>query len=329
LLLAYHKSWKNVLIALAVGMVLLWSTYFLGFTLSTIDNLPAFLPVMAAYIAVALGSGWLSDAQATVDELTAKEKELQEAYVVLEASHEAHKAAQLQLIHAEKMESVGLLAAGVAHEVKNPLMTLLTGVEYLKEFASADDDEVKQLLDDMSSAVKRADYVIKGLLDYSRTRELDLKDEDVNELVEKTLLFVKHECDRNRIAVTRDFAEDLPTLAIDGRKVQQVLVNLFTNAIHAMSGGGTLKVTTTFRNGQEVPQGVLIEVRDTGPGIPPESLSKIFDPFFTTKPTGEGTGLGLAVSRQIMEMHGGTLDLQNNESGVLGILSFSPDTGVS
>ena len=346
LLLADHKSWRNVLIALAVGMVLLWSTYFLGFTLSIpIDELPAFLPVMAAYIAVALGSGWLSDAQATVDELTAKEKELQEAYVVLEASHDAHKSAQLQLIHAGKLESVGLLAAGVAHEVKNPLMTLLTGVQYLKEFHLPDDDDVKRLLDDMLSAVKRADYVIKGLLDYSRTRELDLKGEDVNKLVENTLLFVKHECEKNRIAVTRDFAEDLPTLTIDGRKVQQVLVNLFTNAIHAMSGGGTLKVTTTYRNGQpraesspsatidgdteEVPQGVMIEVEDTGPGIPPASLSKIFDPFFTTKPTGEGTGLGLAVSRQIMKMHGGTLDLRNSESGVLGSLIFRPNTGDS
>ena len=331
LLLAYHKSWKNVGIALAVGMALLWSTYLVGYTLSLpIEEWPAFLPVVSAYIAIALGSGWISEVQATVDELRAKEKELQEAYVVLHASHEAHKSAQLQLIHAEKLESIGLLATGVAHEVKNPLMTLLTGVQYLREFAPPEEDDVKQLLDDMLLAVRRADSVIKGLLDYSRARELVLKDEDVNKLVERTLLFVKHECDKARVAVTRDFAEDLPPLTIDGYKVQQVLVNLFTNAIHAMSGGGTLKVRTTLDGDtEEVPQGVMIEVQDTGPGIPPDSLSKIFDPFFTTKPTGQGTGLGLAVSRQIMEMHGGTLDLQNSESGVLGRLIFKPDTGGS
>ena len=146
LLLAYHKSWKNVGIALAVGMALLWSTYLVGYTFSLpIEEWPALLPVISAYIAIALGSGWISEVQATVRELRAMEKELKEAYVVLHASHEAHKSAQLQLIHAEKLESIGLLATGVAHEVKNPLMTLLTGVQYLREFAPPEEDDVKQL----------------------------------------------------------------------------------------------------------------------------------------------------------------------------------------
>ena len=284
--------------------------------------------------------GWISEVQANVDDLKGKERELQEAYVVLQASHEAHKSALLQLIHVEKLESVGLLAAGVAHEVKNPLTTLLTGVQYLREFAPPEDDEGKQLLEDMWLAVKRADSVIKGLLDYSRARELFLKEENVNELVERTLQFVKHECDKRRIKVTRDFGQELPRVTMDGYKVQQVLVNLFTNATHAMSEGGSLTVRTTCRSVQpqaespagahvgrdtdEMPSEVVVEVQDTGPGIPEESLTKIFDPFFTTKPTGQGTGLGLAVSRQIMEMHGGTLDIQNNESGVRARLVFRP-----
>ena len=344
LLLAHHKGWKRVTLALALGLVLLTSTFFVGYTLSLpIQEWPAFLPVIGGFIVISLGSGWISDAQATVDELRAKESELQEAYVVLEASHEAHKSAQLQLIHAEKLESVGLLAAGVAHEVKNPLMTVLTGVQFLREFAPPEEDEVKQLLEDMWLAVKRADSVIKGLLDYSRARELFLKEEDVNGLVERTLNFVKHESDKKRINVTRDFGEGLPVVRLDSYKVQQVLVNLFTNAIHAMSVGGSLTVRTTCESLQpqgelpagasvgsdtsELPSAIVVEVQDTGPGIPLDSLTKIFDPFFTTKPTGQGTGLGLAISRQIMKMHGGTLDIENNDTGLRARLVFRLEAG--
>ena len=344
LLLAYHKGWKRVTWALGVGLVVLWSTYAVGYTLSLpIADWPAFLPVISAFIAISLGSGWMSEAQATVDELRAKEAELLESYVVLQASHEAHKSAQLQLIHADKLESVGLLAAGVAHEVKNPLMTLLSGIQYLREFDPPEDDEVKQLLNDMWVAVRRADSVIKGLLDYTRTRELSLKAENVNELVDRTLAFVKHEFDKKRIKVMREFEGELPRVTMDGYKVQQVLVNLFTNAIHAMSEGGSLAVRTTCRSvqphvevlagahvGQDsdgIPSEVVVEVQDTGTGITEQSMPKIFDPFFTTKPAGEGTGLGLAVSRQIMEMHGGTLDIQNDESGVCARLVFRPQTG--
>jgi signal transduction histidine kinase len=343
LLLAYHRGWKRVTLWLAAALALLWSTYVVGYTFSLpLGEWPAFLPVISAYIAISLGSGWFSEVQANVEELKAKERELQEAYVVLQASHEAHKSAQLQLIHAEKLESVGLLAAGVAHEVKNPLMTLLTGVQYLRTFAPPEEDDVKQLLDDMWLAVRRADSVIKGLLDYSRARELFLKEENVNELVDRTLQFVKHECDKKRINVKRDFGQELPRVTMDGYKVQQVLVNLFTNATHAMSDGGSLTVRTThgtMQPGAEssaeahgvwdtdgMPAEVVVEIQDTGPGIPEESLTKIFDPFFTTKPTGQGTGLGLAVSRQIMEMHGGTLDIQNSDLGVRARLVFRPET---
>ncbi len=343
LLLAYHRGWKRVTLALGAALVLLWSTFVVGYTFSLpIGEWPAFLPVISAYIAISLGSGWISEVQANLDELRAKEGELQEAYVVLQASHEAHKSAQLQLIHAEKLESVGLLAAGVAHEVKNPLMTLLTGVQYLREFAPPEEEEVKQLLEDMWLAVKRADSVIKGLLDYSRARELILKEENVNELVDRTLQFVKHECDKGRITVTREFGKELPLITMDGYKVQQVLINLFTNATHAMSEGGSLTVRTSYGSVQshgepsagghfgqapdDMPAAVVIEVQDTGPGIPEESLTKIFDPFFTTKPTGQGTGLGLAVARQIMEMHGGTLDIQNSDTGLRARLVFKPET---
>ena len=143
----------------------------------------------------------------------------------------------------------------------------------------------------------------------------------------------------------RDFEGELPQVTMDGYKVQQVLVNLFTNATHAMPEGGSLTVRTTCRSvpsqveilagahvdvgrvTDEIPSDVVIEVEDTGRGIAEQSLKKIFDPFFTTKPAGQSTGLGLAVSRQIMEMHGGTLDVQNYDSGVRARLIFKPQTG--
>ena len=143
--------------------------------------------------------------------------------------------------------------------------------------------------------------------------------------------------------MTRDFEEALPLVTMDGFKVQQVLVNLFTNAIYAMSEDGCLSVRTICRSVRpqieplddvpvgrdtdELPSEVVIEVQDTGAGIPEKSMTKIFDPFFSTKPAGQGTGLGLAVSRQIMEMHGGTLDIRNYDSGVCARLVFRPQKG--
>lgn len=160
--------------------------------------------------------------------------------------------------------------------MKNPLMTLLTGVQYLREFAPPEEDEVEQLLNDMWLAVMRADSVIKGLLDYSRARELFLKEENVNELVKRTLAFVKHECDKKRINVTREFEGDLPKVTMDGYKVQQVLVNLFTNATHAMSEGGSLTVRTTC--GSVQPQAEFLAGahigRDTDE-MPPEVVIKV------------------------------------------------------
>ena len=260
------------------------------------------------------------------------DNQLKQAHADLKKSHEELKAAQLQLIQTEKLESVGRLAAGVAHEVKNPLEIILMSVEYLSKNLTNRDEQTAMLLDDMEYAVNKADSVIRGLLDFSASDQIRTRIEELNSVVDESLSLVKHQLDRSQIALVKEFSKDLPKLSLDKNKTQQVFVNLFMNAIHAMSRGGTLTVKTyakqltdndynvgTSSEGHfSIGENVLIaEIEDTGTGIPEDKLSKIFDPFFTTKPTGQGTGLGLTVVSKIVELHGGMIDIRNrNEGGV-------------
>ena len=221
------------------------------------------------------------------------------------------------------------MAAGVAHEVKNPLMMILTGVKVLSKRLADSDERVRMLLEDMTEAVGRADAIIGGLLSYSKARDLDLELVDLGAVVDKSLLLVKHEFDQGRISVIKDLDHSLPELRLDQFKIQQVLVNVFTNARHAVGEGGEIRVRTSaqtldlggnvgYRNTDRYVPGdrvAKLEIADNGPGIPEANLAKIFDPFFSTKATGVGTGLGLSVSRQIVEMHRGTIEIANRSSG--------------
>lgn len=239
---------------------------------------------------------------------------------------------QLQLIQAEKMESVGRLAAGVAHEVKNPLALLLLGVDYLSGGVRPDDPNVADILAEMREAINRADKIIRGLVDFSSERQLALELLELPPLIEQALLLVRHELTRNGVNVEIEFEKDLPPVMVDGAKFEQILVNLFMNAIHAM--GGTkeprLQVMVYSKRLEKVPRDegartahhlrsgdevVILEVKDNGSGIPEKHLQKVFDPFFTTKATGVGTGLGLSVVSKIVELHGGTIELRNRLLG--------------
>ncbi|MEE9568759.1 MAG: PAS domain S-box protein, partial [Candidatus Binatia bacterium] len=259
-------------------------------------------------------------------------------------AEEELKAAQLQLIQSEKLESVGRLAAGVAHEVKNPLAIILQGLAYLSHVPStADDDNVAMVLQKMDNAVKRADRVIGGLLDFSAQRAGDVRPADVNAVLEQSLLLVKHELVKAHVTLVKKLGQDLPPLMLDRHKIEQVFVNLFLNAIQAMPEGGTLTVKTNAKQPRELGPGdgrqqtdpvrgeetlVMIEVEDTGTGIPQDKLDRIFDPFFTTKPIGQGTGLGLTVTRKIIELHSGKIDIRNrHEGGVRVTLTFKKERG--
>ncbi|MEA3189225.1 MAG: hypothetical protein QOD99_3055 [Chthoniobacter sp.] len=256
--------------------------------------------------------------------------DLSRALGELQKAHEDLHSIQLQLIEAEKMKSIGRLAAGVAHEVKNPLAIITMGVDYLGQQNFSDDSNVPMILKDMSDAVQRADDVIKGLLDFSAPRKLEVSEEDLNAVIKQSLLLVRGEMTGDGFKVVKELDPDLPRVKLDRGKIGQVFVNLFTNAVHAMGKSGTLLVRSyakqltgvganigdsrseSFRVGDTV---IVVEVDDTGPGVPEDKLTKVFEPFFTTKPTGKGTGLGLSVTRSIVDLHGGTIDIRNRPEG--------------
>ena len=266
-------------------------------------------------------------------ELTQRQKDLGVALAELEASNRELKAAQLQLIQAAKLESVGTLAAGVAHEVKNPLQTILMGLDYLQNHLPAPDGNVKQVLGDMREAVTRANGIAQELLQLSAQREFELKSEDLNLLLERSLALVNSSLIASQVRVARRLGANLPRVRIDRGKMEQVFINLFLNAVQAMDRGGVLTVTTTagafsgeldvapaacpqFHRGDRV---VIAEVQDTGAGIAPEHLPRIFDPFFTTKPVGLGVGLGLSVAKKIVDLHCGAIGIKNASGG--GVLA--------
>ena len=254
---------------------------------------------------------------------------LRKTHLALVRTHEELKAAQMRLIQNAKLESVGRLAAGVAHEVKNPLAVIQLGVDYMTQ-AGKGDAGLAETVQDMGDAIQRADTVIKGLLDFSRSEKLTLAPEDVNALLEETLLLVKHELTKNRVMVEKDLEDKLPPVALDRNKIKQVFINLFMNAIQAMGNeGGTLGIRTRRQQLTQAPMGygvgasggfrpgdeaLVIDVEDTGPGIPEDKLDKLFDPFFTTKAVGSGTGLGLSVSLKIIELHGAAIRISNRKS---------------
>ncbi len=269
-------------------------------------------------------------------ELAYSREEVLVAMGKLQRSHQELRDVQLQLIEAEKMKSIGRLAAGIAHEVKNPLAIIKMGIEFLSQSAPAD-ETAGLIVKEMADAVQRADDVIRGLLDFSAPKKIDVKHEDLNLVLDQTLKFVRGEM-KPGVRVVREFQAKLPQIALDAPKMSQVFVNLFINALHSMGEHGTLSVRTyskqltgvganiggsrseSFRVGSTL---VVVEIDDTGHGIPEDMLAKIFEPFFTTKPTGVGTGLGLAVVKTIVDLHGATIDVRNlHEGGVRVTIMF-------
>ena len=257
---------------------------------------------------------------------------LQAAHNDLIHSHQELKLAQLKLIHAAKMESIGLLAASFAHEVKNPLAVIRLGLDYVGGELK-NESTINDVLKGMGDAISRADTVINRLLDFSREDKLESGPTDINIIIEDALHLVQHELNQCNIKLVKELAPRLPVTELDASKVQQVFVNLFMNAIQAMRRDGVLTIVTyqtvigeNAKLGQiekceiEVGAAVLVaEVKDTGPGVAGEVMEKIFDPFYTTKPAGEGTGLGLSVIRNIVDLHQGTIDIRNRDSGGLSV----------
>jgi PAS domain S-box-containing protein len=287
----------------------------------------------------------IEDLRKAYSELARSESALKHALEELQASHQQLQAAQLQLIQAAKMESIGTLAAGVAHEVKNPLQTVLMGLAYIQNNLPQAQDELQQTVQDMFEAVKRADVIIRELLQLSVASQLAMQWENLNDLIERSLWLLHYEVGAGKFKIVKQLSADLPRVHADKNKMEQVFVNLFLNALQAMAQGGSLMIKTRSQRWNQAqvgdpPQGgqisisdqvVIMEIQDTGPGVAESNLARIFDPFFTTKQVGEGTGLGLSVVKQIMDMHGGVIQVGNVPEGgfrVTLILKAEPQGNV-
>ncbi|MEI8012775.1 MAG: ATP-binding protein, partial [Candidatus Omnitrophota bacterium] len=229
--------------------------------------------------------------------------------------NEELKAAQSLLIQTAKMEVIGKLAAGVAHEVKNPLAVIQMSVDYLKQNVKSQDEDVIASLEDAENAVSRADTIIKGLLDFSASSDLDIKMQDIHALIDRSLTLVKYILEKNHVRVIKSFGEDIPMVGIDKNKIEQVFVNLLMNAVQAMPAGGELEIRTFRTGSSDERQMIIVQIEDNGSGIPESVLKDLYVPFVTTKRDVGGTGLGLSIVRNIMELHGGKIAVENNEDG--------------
>ncbi len=244
----------------------------------------------------------------------------------LQRTTEELKLMQTQLMQVEKIDSLGRLASSVAHEVKNPLAAIQMGIDYLTMRCADTGEDVTQTLGIMQDAVSRADTIIHDMLHFSRTEDIRLVPCDLNELVNKTLRMLKHEVDRRHIDIKLALSNSLAETLGDQSKLEQVLVNVIMNSIQAMAHRGLLEIRTYSDEASDIPrdEGLremnamktgdavsIIEIRDHGPGIPDEIMTRIFEPFFTTKATGEGTGLGLSVCKRIVELHRGQMQVTN------------------
>jgi signal transduction histidine kinase len=232
----------------------------------------------------------------------------------LKAAFERLKEAQSKLIQSAKMEVVGSLASGVAHEVKNPLAVIIQGLYYMSKKVPASDRNLHDVIKRMNNSVKKADDIIKGILDFSVITKPEFIPQDIHSIIEKSLRLLSYEIDKFRIAIHRRFEKGLPDVKIDKNKVEQVLVNILLNAINGMHEGGQIRIRT-YSKGHGRARKVLVEIEDTGPGIPADIIDRVFDPFFTTRRSTGGTGLGLTIARNIMDMHKAKISLENKKAG--------------
>jgi signal transduction histidine kinase len=237
-------------------------------------------------------------------ELEAANHDLAQAYSEL-------KSAETQLVHTEKMASLGRLVAGVAHEINNPVSFIASNVTPLRRRLSQAADrsspatqkalrEAEEITDVMARGAERTAAIVKDLRTFSRLGEATRKPADLHEGIETSLRLLGPRL-RDRITVHRDFG-DLPLVECDPGALNQVFMNILANTCDAIPAEGNVWITTRL-----VPEGVSIAIRDDGPGIPPQVLPRIFDPFFTTKDVGQGTGLGLAISHGVVVAHGGSI----------------------
>lgn len=231
---------------------------------------------------------------------------------MVESMKRRHMASESQILQSEKQASVGRLAAGVAHEINNPLTGVLTYTHMLLRRNDISDD-IRSDLQVIATSTDRIRKIVKGLLDFSRQTKLDPATTDINRLIDATIKLVENQALLKGVSIQFNPAENLPMIVLDQSQIQSVLLNIILNALDATKPSEKITIHSTMDLSASASEnrGIEISIEDTGCGMPPEHLDKIFDPFFTTKEVGKGTGLGLSVSFGIVKEHEGNIRVQS------------------
>ena len=250
------------------------------------------------------------------------------------------KETQGQLIQNEKMAAVGRLASGLAHQIRNPLEIIIMGVEFLGNTLPDKNSNSEMAIEKIKQAVKRTDQIITDFLNFSRKSELKFEPVNVCDLLDDTITLIEHRINLKKIKIERNYYQESMEVNADKNMLQQVFMNLLNNGIDAMSEKGEIRISVKaekamhmedkigyrendyFKIGDKM---IVIEVEDTGKGIPEDVLPKVFEPFFTSKATGKGTGLGLSLVHLIMDRHQGTIKVQSEvNKGTKFTLNLQP-----
>jgi len=223
----------------------------------------------------------------------------------LEQAYTKLTEAQDRLLHAERLATIGKMTAHVAHEIRNPLVTIGGFARSIvKSVSSKEDEEMKLIAQIIADEVSRLEQILADVLDFTKLSKQNFQSEDINQIIQDACLMVKDEIASNNINLVKKLDQFIEPIQFDPRQIKQVLINLIRNALYSMPDGGTLELVT-FKDNEQV----VVEVKDTGEGISEDVLPNLFDPFFTTKP--HGIGLGLPITQQIIHGHKGRIDVQS------------------
>ncbi len=245
------------------------------------------------------------------------------AEAIHERDQQLHRQTHEKLMRSDRLAMIGQLAAGVAHEINNPLGSILLFSRLIMQQSDAE-GRTRENLERIEKETKRCHTIVKSLLDFARERKPLVESVAVNQLLDATLKLFEGQFLFQNIQVVRDYAPNLPAIQADRSQLQQVFMNIILNAADAMDGKGRLALST--RSGGD-DRSIEIAIADTGCGIPPENLGRIFDPFFTTKGVGHGTGLGLSVSYGIVQSHNGDIGVSSNPGGTTFTISLPAAKG--
>ena len=274
------------------------------------------LSILADQAAIAIEKAWL------IDDLKRARAELQnwgkELSQKVKEKTEELKRSQTQLFQSEKLAGIGQLAAGIAHEIRNPLGIMATSLYYLNDVLPKKKEDVKRHFQILEAEINRCETIINNLLEFSRRSDKEVELIDVNSLLNITLSLVEKDLFVRDIELVKKLEQN-PTIRANVDEIKQLFLNLILNATQAMPHGGRLEIATSITENERV----RIKIADSGVGIPEKDRSKIFDPFFSTKAPGEGTGLGLTLVHAIIERSKGTIQLESQEDkGTTFIIEF-------